>query len=292
MIHNLLLFFPPPPLRGMATVHEQSAKGYSDKSSEYYDKARPSYPLALYSYIRQTVGINKKSLNVIEIGSGTGIFTRGLLNHLGWHSDIAELKAIEPSAGMREIFSKNIIDDEVNVSVSEGTFDSTGAPGKWADMIVIATAFHWCLDFDKAVSEFCRILKPDGFVFLVWNSLSSSRAPWITKLWNISNRYDSEGFVTTERWRLLYESQLYKQRMRLLEEQVFEHDQVATADTVIRRVFSWSAIAPLCGKEKDKVREEIMGILEDRGKSEGWVDESAGVFKLPHDSLVIAIRMI
>lgn len=30
-------------------------------------------------------------------------------------------------------------------------------------------AFHWCLDFDAAIREFGRILKPGGVVFLIWN---------------------------------------------------------------------------------------------------------------------------
>ncbi|THU89659.1 S-adenosyl-L-methionine-dependent methyltransferase, partial [Dendrothele bispora CBS 962.96] len=279
----------------MNTVHHQSAKGYSEKSSEYYDKARPSYPPAVYSYIRQTVGTNNKALKIVEIAAGTGIFTRGLLNSPEWYSDIDELKAVEPSAGMRETFSKAITEDKV--TLSEGTFESIGVPDGWADMIVIATvsflyrALHWCFDFDKAVLEFCRVLKPEGFVFFVWNTLSRNRAPWITKLWDIANRYDPEGLVSTERWRLsLFDSSEYQKRMELVEEWVFQHDPGATSDTVIRRVLSWSAISPLDEKEKDDIRNEILEILKGREKVD-WIDESAGVFKLPHDSLVVTIQL-
>lgn len=30
-------------------------------------------------------------------------------------------------------------------------------------------AFHWCPDYDKAVAEFARVLKPEGIVAFIWN---------------------------------------------------------------------------------------------------------------------------
>ncbi len=30
-------------------------------------------------------------------------------------------------------------------------------------------AFHWCPDYDKAVAEFARVLKPQGIVAFIWN---------------------------------------------------------------------------------------------------------------------------
>jgi phospholipid N-methyltransferase len=77
-----------------------------------------------------------------RIGSGTGIFTRAILAHPDWSSSVKAWKAIEPSAGMREVFSKTVIDSRV--TVSEGTFDNTGVESGWADLVVIAQVciFH------------------------------------------------------------------------------------------------------------------------------------------------------
>lgn len=52
-----------------------------------------------------------------------------------------ELRALEPSAGMREVFAKATTDPRV--SVHPGTFDTTGVEDGWADLIVIAQV---CLD--------------------------------------------------------------------------------------------------------------------------------------------------
>jgi hypothetical protein len=49
---------------------------------------------------------------------------------------IKELKAVEPSEGMRGKFSESVLDQRV--SVSEGTFDKTGAEDGWADLVVVA----------------------------------------------------------------------------------------------------------------------------------------------------------
>lgn len=106
-------------------------------------------------------------INVYRIGSGTGIFTRALLAHPDWSgSTIGQLRAVEPSEGMREQFSKTVTD--ARVTVAEGTFDRTGVEDGWADLVVVAQvrnisvpllksdvngstqAFHWCPDYDKA----------------------------------------------------------------------------------------------------------------------------------------------
>jgi phospholipid N-methyltransferase len=80
---------------------------------------------------------------IYRIGAGTGIFTRALLDQ-NWSSDIKNIKAIEPSAGMREVFSKSVSSDRVTISINEGTFDTTGIEDQWGDLVVIAqvSSFH------------------------------------------------------------------------------------------------------------------------------------------------------
>lgn len=59
-----------------------------------------------------------------------------MLAHPDWKDSVAELRAVEPSAGMREVFAKSTADPRV--SVHEGTFDTTGVEDGWADAIIIA----------------------------------------------------------------------------------------------------------------------------------------------------------
>ena len=53
-----------------------------------------------------------------------------------WSSSIGRLKAIDPSEGMREVFSKTIQDN--CVTVADGVFERTGVEDGWADLVVLA----------------------------------------------------------------------------------------------------------------------------------------------------------
>lgn len=106
----------------MKVVHNFAQLGFGTGTNELYDRARPSYPAKALAQIRKASKTDGP-INVVEIGSGTGIFTRALLEHPDWVDSIAELRAIEPSLGMRETFSKAIQDPRV--SVAEGVFEWT-----------------------------------------------------------------------------------------------------------------------------------------------------------------------
>lgn len=72
-----------------------------------------------------------------RIGAGTGLFTRALLADDASGARIGNLKAIEPSTGMRKVFAQRL--HHPSVSISEGTFDHAPAVGDgWADLIIIA----------------------------------------------------------------------------------------------------------------------------------------------------------
>lgn len=47
------------------------------------------------------------------------------------------MRCIDPNEGMRAVFERNVVDPRVRLS--EGTFDNTGVPDGWADVIVAAS---------------------------------------------------------------------------------------------------------------------------------------------------------
>lgn len=53
-----------------------------------------------------------------------------------WGESIAEIKAVDPNADMREYFSSAV--EDTRVSIASGTFQNTGVQDEWADAIVIA----------------------------------------------------------------------------------------------------------------------------------------------------------
>jgi SAM-dependent methyltransferase len=111
--------------------------------------------------------LNKSGQSRCRIGSGTGIFTRALLDHESFAQTIEHLIAVEPSDGMRQVFSNQNKDPRVETNA--GAFEVTGLDDGIADFVTVAQAWHWCPDFEAGVKEIARILKPEGVAFFIWN---------------------------------------------------------------------------------------------------------------------------
>jgi SAM-dependent methyltransferase len=134
-------------------------KRFSDRA-ENYRRYRPSYPAAVIDLIRDTAKLELDD-DVADIGSGTGILTR-LLLEAGW-----KVYGIEPNAPMREAAESDLAGFPRFHSLA-ATAEKTLLPDASMAAITSAQAFHW-FDREAARIEFRRILRPDGWVFLIWN---------------------------------------------------------------------------------------------------------------------------
>ena len=125
-----------------------------------YAKARPDYAPAFIDWLYSDAGMKTDSV-VADIGSGTGIFSKALLERGG------TVYGVEPNADMR-ITTENTLCGFPNFHSVDGTAENTTLAANSVDFITVAQAFHW-FDFVKTRVEFKRILKDQGRVFLVWN---------------------------------------------------------------------------------------------------------------------------
>ena len=128
---------------------------------EIYAKYRPTYAKSFIEYLYTDIGFNKDSI-IADVGSGTGILTKQLLN-MG-----STVYAIEPNDDMRAIAENNLSSYNNFVSVNSSA-ESMLLDDNSIDFITVAQAFHW---FDKVkFKEECkRVLRSGGMVILVWNS--------------------------------------------------------------------------------------------------------------------------
>ncbi|KAG5645240.1 hypothetical protein DXG03_006657 [Asterophora parasitica] len=254
----------------MSTVHTLAQTGFN-QANDLYDRARPSYQSKALSYIREVVK-SKSPVNIVELGAGTGIFTRALLAHPKWTSQVQQIKAIEPSPGMREVFSQTVQDQRV--TIEDGTFDTTGVEDNWADLIVIAQAFHWCPDYDRASAEFARILKPDGVVVLIWNLEDRDRARWVAEIRNRIEKYESGSpQFRLGLWRQTFDTKSYQQFFQPPVEKVWPYELPTTVDRAVDRASSKSYIVVLPEDEKAEVQKDIRAVAE-KGEDRIWVDEA------------------
>lgn len=132
---------------------------FNNKAKDYAN-GRPTYPKEILDKLIE-LGIDKNS-NIADIGAGTGLFTN-MLCELG-----SNIFAIEPNLEMINECKEYC--DYSNIRFICAPAEKTTLEDNSIDMITIAQAFHW---FDKKLCkiEFKRILRENGHVLTIWNSL-------------------------------------------------------------------------------------------------------------------------
>lgn len=128
---------------------------------ENYVKYRPVYPNEAINFLCDKLRINKKSV-IAEMGSGTGILTKQIIDKAG------KIYAVEPNKEMRKAAEK-LLSEFINFISVDASAENTSLPDHSVDFVISAQAFHW-FDRIKTKKEFKRILKNDGIVILLWNN--------------------------------------------------------------------------------------------------------------------------
>jgi SAM-dependent methyltransferase len=142
-----------------------AAQGF-DNNAAAYEAARPSYPAEAVAHVvgHGRIGPGRR---VLDLAAGTGKLTR-LLVPTG-----ADVVAVEPVPAMRE----QLRDRLPGIEVHDGTAEALPLADGSVDAVTVAQAFHW-FDPPVALAEAHRVLRPDGHLFLVWNTRDRSH-DWV-----------------------------------------------------------------------------------------------------------------
>jgi SAM-dependent methyltransferase len=140
-------------------MESKNEKRFTDKAG-IYQQYRASYPKELIEYLYTAGGLKKNSV-IADIGSGTGIFSRLLLER-GNH-----VFCVEPNDNMRLVAERELR-NVVGFNSVNASAENTGLKEKSVNFITTAQAFHW-FDRQKFRLECRRILKDGGKVVLIWN---------------------------------------------------------------------------------------------------------------------------
>ncbi len=142
---------------------------FSDRV-ENYVRYRPGYPEEVVDVLRSECGLQPKHV-IADIASGTGIWTRMLLENGN------AVFGVEPNADMRQA-GERLLSDFPSFSSVAGTAEATTLPDAGVDVVTAAQAAHW---FDRVAArrEFVRILKPGGWLVLLWNERLTDSAPFL-----------------------------------------------------------------------------------------------------------------
>jgi len=141
------------------TTNQSRRRAY-DQIAQLYDRARPSYPAALFDDIVAYAGLTADA-RILEIGCGTGQATLPLAQR-GYALDCIEL-----GAELAKVARDNLASFPA-AQVLHADFNTVDlAPARY-ELVLSATAFHWLnpgTRFDKAH----RLLKPGGALALFWH---------------------------------------------------------------------------------------------------------------------------
>jgi len=150
---------------------------------ENYAKYRPGYPAEVVSILKSQCGLTQASL-IADVGSGTGILSEVFLRNGN------TVFAIEPNAPMR-LFAERALKEFPRFVSFERTAEATTLEPQSVDFITAGQAFHW-FDRKKAKREFKRILKPEGWVVLIWNERRIDSSPFLGDYENLLLRYGTD----------------------------------------------------------------------------------------------------
>lgn len=150
---------------------------------ENYIKYRPGYPEGVVNTLEMECGLTETS-SVADIGSGTGILTQLLLRNGN------PVWAVEPNADMRVAAERQLGHLPGFHSVT-GSAEATTLASQSIDVVTAGQAFHW---FDRRAtrSEFVRILKPMGWVALIWNERETETTPFLRAYEELLQQYATD----------------------------------------------------------------------------------------------------
>lgn len=137
---------------------------------EHYIKYRPDYPAGIISFLKAEGLLNVNSI-IADIGSGTGISSELFLK------EGCTVYAVEPNKEMRDAAERLLADHKNFISIN-ATAEETTLKDHSVDLIIAGQAFHW-FDKQKCKTEFKRILKPEGYVILMWNDRRTDSTPFL-----------------------------------------------------------------------------------------------------------------
>lgn len=222
-----------------------------DARASDYARYRPSYPREVLRFLPSPPA-GGAPLAVADIGSGTGIMSRVLLD--GGHV----VYAVEPNGEMRAS-AEVLLSSAANYHSIDGSAEATNLPAGSVDAVVCAQAFHF-FDNDRTRSEFDRILRGPAAIVLCWNVVSTE-ASYFEHYLDLLRKYASPG------QRIGPSEFVERQDLKTFFRDGFSHHQIAHGarydlDQLLGHFFSYSYLPSRTDGRAADMRRDIQQMFE------------------------------
>jgi len=142
--------------------------------AEDYSRYRPDYSEIILDAVLGMVDKPTSEIDAVDVGAGTGIWTRMLAN-----AGLRSVTAVEPNDDMRHFGHNN--PDNKHIVWLKGQGENTGLPDHSADLLTMASSFHW-VNFDMGLTEFNRVLRSGGCFAALWNPRYIENNPLLVEI--------------------------------------------------------------------------------------------------------------
>ena len=284
-------------------IHKAASIGFGSKeSTAAYERGRPSYPSdaideALTRAMARTFPPTRdhsagsgpfQQVNVLDVGAGTGIFTRLLRQRLTHYEETIDptikfsLIAVEPVEGMREKFVE-VTGSAIPIMAGSGS-DLSAIPSSSIALITSAQAFHW-MATTSTVNEFHRVLIPQGAVVLIWNT-RDRRVPSVDALEQLIDSYYTPDVPRQQSgaFKSVWTGEGVEGRWSPLDERLVDDGVVQKGDLqlMLDRVMSISVISSLNEEDKNECERKVKDIItqhpDNAGKTQYTIPYVTGVY--------------
>lgn len=147
-----------------------NAKQRFSNRVEDYVRYRPGYPTDVFKFLADSCGLHRHHV-IADIGSGTGLLSKLFLDN-GNH-----VYGVEPNREMQAA-GEEFLHTYPNFASIPGSAEATSLADHSIDFVTAGQAFHW-FDPKACYQEFSRILKPGGWVVVIYNERLTDSTPFL-----------------------------------------------------------------------------------------------------------------
>jgi ubiquinone/menaquinone biosynthesis C-methylase UbiE len=226
-------------------THDPKAR-FSDRVDDYV-KYRPHYSQEVVQALQRACGLRPEH-TIADVGCGTGLLARIFLENGN------RVVGVEPNREMR-VAGENYLADYPNFRMVDGSAEATSLADASADFVIAGQAFHWFRP-DDTRAEFARVLKPAGWVALVWHDRDTTSKPFLRAYEDFVRRHSTDYEQVAHKYLASYDALqrfFSPHEVRLIEQ---HNQQKLDFDGLRGRLLS-SSYVPKAGDKHEAMMHEL-----------------------------------